>query len=530
MRTETYAIGFSTRGAVPVRWDIIDARYALPQFNDKGEVIADSAQEPMIDPQLEKNLDLPRPLEIALRELNGGYYNEFNRGLYDVEPSESPAGDKVLKFTSQLAPNGLRLIKTYTIAPRGFVSHLDIELTNGGASTLTFDEGEGGLGLALGPGIGHPGMNVSKAMFNVQKVDTMASGPEEFDSIHLGEAGAREDFALPMVEWGAVQNLYFMMAAIDSPLEGQTPGFVTARALIDRNATKLVTAEGSDISHYPTIELYRPVLTLQPGTGTKYRYDLYIGPKEAGPLKDAGHELTRSLFHDSWWDWFRALCLGLMGMLNWFHGLVPNWGVAIILLTLTVKLVTFPLVHKGMKAQAKSTAEMKKIKPLIDELNKKIKDPAKRQQEMMKLYREHGINPLGFMKGCFWMMIQLPIMAALYRVLYSSIDIRGADFLWVTDLAQADKLFHIGSFAVNLLPILVCITTFLTTKFTAQVATDPQQAQMQKTMLYVMPVMMLFFTYWLPSGLMVYWLVSNFWQVIQQLYVNKVIRKPEPAH
>lgn len=530
VKTETYATTFSTRGAVPVRWDIIDERYALRQFDSQGNEIKSVRSEPIIDPAIAKDIDFPRPLEVTLKEEYApGFYTEFNRCLYTLERSEGPEGAQVLKFTSQLAPNGVRLTKTYTLAKAGFVTGLELRLTNEGPSTMSFNDGAGGLGLLLGPGVGHPAANVSRIMFNVQKVDTMASGGEDYATLHVTEPGTPQEFPLPSMQWGAVQNLYFMMAAIDRPLEGQAPGFVRGRSIIDQRARKIAGVSGSDVAHYPTIELYRPPVTLQPGQSVAYGYDLYVGPKEAGPLKAAGHDLNRALFHDSW-RWFRALCIGLMGLLAWFHhNVFANWGVAIILLTLTVKLVTFPLVHKGMKSQAKSTAEMMKIKPLIDEVNKKIKDPTKRQQEIMKLYREHGINPLGFMKGCFWLLIQLPIMAALYRVLYASTEVRGQGFLWVQDLAQPDALFHIGTLAFNLLPILVCITTFLTTKFTQQVATDPQQAQMQKTMLYVMPVIMLIFTYWFPAGLMVYWLVSNFWQVIQQLYVNKVIQKPQAA-
>src|SRR5690606_4150933 len=139
-------------------------------------------------------------------------------------------------------------------------------LINDGPSSLSFDDGGGGLGLAIGPGIGHPGANVSRAMFNVQKVDTMASGADQFDSIHLTEVGARQDFALPDVEWGAVQNLYFMIAAIYAGDQG----FVIARTLMDRNVSSLATSHGSDISLFPTLELYHAPLMLQSGARAAY--------------------------------------------------------------------------------------------------------------------------------------------------------------------------------------------------------------------------------------------------------------------
>ena len=214
--------------------------------------------------------------------------------------------------------------------------------------------------------------------------------------------------------------------------------------------------------------------------------------------------------------------------------MVGNWGVSIIFLTFTVRLLTFPLVHKGLKAQAKTQVEMQKLKPLMDKINEKHKDdPRKKQQEVMSLYREHGVNPLGALKGCGWMLIQMPIFFALYKLLYQSIDLRGASWWFVQDLSQPDRLFMLpGNLplvgdAFNILPLFVAATQMVTSKFTMQTPTDPQQAQMQKMMIYFMPVMILVLTYSFPSGLMLYWMVSNLWQVVQQLWVNKHIRKPQ---
>jgi len=179
-------------------------------------------------------------------------------------------------------------------------------------------------------------------------------------------------------------------------------------------------------------------------------------------------------------------------------------------------------------------SESNALKMWVEKVNEKYKnDPQRKQQELMKLYREHNINPLGMLKGCGFMLIQLPIFIGLYTLLYQVIDLRGAGFLWIDDLSAEDRLFSfginlpfIGSW-FNLLPIIVAVTQMLSAKFMQTPASDPQQVQMQKMMTWFMPLFILAITYRFPAGLMLYWLVSNLWQVVQQVYVNKVIRKPQ---
>jgi YidC/Oxa1 family membrane protein insertase len=133
------------------------------------------------------------------------------------------------------------------------------------------------------------------------------------------------------------------------------------------------------------------------------------------------------------------------------------------------------------------------------------------------------------------MMVQMPIFIGLYALLYQAIDLRGAGFLWIKDLSRPDQLFAFGMTLpflgkyFNLLPIIVTATQVMASKFMQAPATDSEQQQMQKMMTYMMPVMILAFTYRFPSGVMLYWFVSNAWQVVQQVYVNKVIRKPAAA-
>jgi YidC/Oxa1 family membrane protein insertase len=176
------------------------------------------------------------------------------------------------------------------------------------------------------------------------------------------------------------------------------------------------------------------------------------------------------------------------------------------------------LSHWAIKAQAKTMAEQQRVKPLLDKLNEKYKDdPSKKSQEMMKLYREHGINPLGAMRGCFPMLLQMPIFFALYALLAQAVEIRGQSFWWIQDLAQPDRLIPFGGFvlpivgwtALNILPILMAVTQYFTSKLMTSNVSDPTQRQIMA----LMPIFFVFILYNMPAGLMLYWTVQNIWQI-----------------
>lgn len=535
-RTKVYDIRFSARGGVPVQWDIIHPRFVPPR-DDHGQPVKDepttSPREALIDPAIEQAAQVPRPFETVLKELNQPYLNVFNKEIYQAEKINQ-SGMIGCRFTSPLTDSGLRMVKTYLFEPDGFTGHFQLELINTSDQKMAFQDGPLGLGLILGPGIGPP-PEFTGPIGRWAKVAALLKSATGLDYEHLDEPGQSIRMDPPDIQWAAIQSMYFCTALIPE----QPYPFIEAKALL-HDDMPISIATDDQLQYYPTFEVYGAPFELDAGARRAFDYTFFFGPKQPGVLKNAGHELHRVLFYNSW-DWMRALCLGLMALLSWFHGLLANWGAAIIAVTVLVRLITFPLVHRGMKSQAKAMAEQAKLKPLITKLNEKYKDdPQKKNQEIFKLYREHGINPFGALKGCGWMLIQIPIFIALYKLLYQSIDLRGASFLWVDDLSRPDRLVVLASplpfigNEFNLLPLITAGTQVLTSKFTQQPATDPQQQQMQKMMIYGMPVFILFITYHFPAGLMLYWLVSNFWQVLQQTYVNKTIHKPHrettPAH
>ena len=553
LRTAVYDLEFTTRGAVPIRWDIIDPRFVY--HNNNGDELKEAEaeetidREELIDPMFEKlsvdHYGMPRPFEIVLKELGRDvYYNELNESIdYVAESITDNNGWQGFRFRSGATESGLRVVKTFLFDPENFAGRLDIELINDGSSRLDFnDKDQTGLGITLGPGLGVPpdGKGALQRFFTI---DMILKFEDEYVFHKAKNSESTEFIQRSGLSWGGLQSMYFLTAIIP---EASYP-FTTARMRIDATLAHILDAKpkesgGDNHKYYPTVQLHGGPISLQPGESRQFGFDLFAGPMKREILKQAGNDLDDAQFRKSAYGsgqsflWFRALCMGLMVLLQWLHGVLNNWGLSIIMLTIIVRIVTFPFVHKGMKAQAKMTAQQARLKPLIDKINEKFKNDAQRkQQEVFKLYKEHGINPLGMFKGCLWMMVQIPIFIALYRLLYQAIDLRGAEFLWVNDLSAPDRLF-VFNFSLpilgnefNLLPFITAITQMLTSKFTQQPATDPQQQQMQKMMIYFMPVFILFITYNFPSGLMLYWLVSNLWQVVQQIWVNKHIRRPQTA-
>ncbi|AMD95078.1 YidC/Oxa1 family membrane protein insertase [Leptotrichia sp. oral taxon 847] len=206
-----------------------------------------------------------------------------------------------------------------------------------------------------------------------------------------------------------------------------------------------------------------------------------------------------------------ALVNFVVFVLNAIYKIVGNYGIAIIIVTILMRIIVFPLTLK----QEKSMKKMREIQPEMDKLKEKYKDnPQEFQKKTAELYREAGVNPLG---GCLPLLIQLPIFVALYYAFIGDAIPSNAKFLWFT-LKQPDRLFMIGTFAFNLLPILNVVITFIQQKIMAAPGQDNQQMQ---TMLYMMPIMMLFIFYRMPSGVTLYYLVSGALALLQQYIILK---------
>jgi YidC/Oxa1 family membrane protein insertase len=345
--------------------------------------------------------------------------------------------------------------------------------------------------------------------------------PEKFQGQHPGRVVSlvngtlrREDLAhaAPAVsdgQWIGLESEWYLAAFIP-----KGAGFKLTEA-------KLPPPGGVQVGLRATLA------ALQPGQSWEGQVLVYVGPKEYDRLKALGVGLEKSIYFGGFplpqaygglpMEWVVVPVLWLM---HWIYGVVGNYGVAIIVLTVIAKVLFFPLSVKSMK----SMKAMQALQPQINALRAKYKnEPQKVQQETMELYKKHGVNPLG---GCLPMVVQIPIFYALYVALAVSVELQNAPFLcfgrlfgmdlWICDLAAQDPTY--------VLPLLMGLSMFIQQKMTP-VMGDPRQAKM---MLF-MPVVFTFMFLNLPSGLVLYWTLSNVLQILQQHYMNLDAAKAEKA-
>lgn len=245
--------------------------------------------------------------------------------------------------------------------------------------------------------------------------------------------------------------------------------------------------------------------SLDAGNSRVFEYDLYLGPKEYDVLQEVYPGLEATLNY----GWFTFLARPLLWSLNWIYALIPNYGIAIIVLSILIKVALYPLTKKGLTSMQK----MKELQPELQELQDKYSDDKEKlNQKMMEFYQEHELNPLG---GCLPMLLQLPIFIGLYRMLEYSIELRGAPFmLWVTDLSSKDPYY--------ILPVVMGIVMFFQQKYTMTAsAMGGSTGQQQKMMMYFMPVMFVFLFMNFPVGLVLYWMTNSLVTLIQYALINR---------
>jgi YidC/Oxa1 family membrane protein insertase len=299
------------------------------------------------------------------------------------------------------------------------------------------------------------------------------------------------------INWLAYENEYFLSAVV--------PG-TQSNALF--SGTKLLSGILEGI-HTP-----EPV-SIQPGDIISSEYSLFFGPRDMGVLKNEGNKLAKAVN----FGWTDIIAKPLLYILRFFEKFLHNYGLAIIVLTILVKILFWPLTHKSYK----SMGEMKKLQPRLMKLKDKYKnDRQAMNREMMTLYRTYKINP---MSGCLPMIIQLPVFFALFRVLGSAIELRHAPFfLWIDDLSAPDRLFSFPfsvplmspPYGVPVLTLLMGASMFLQQKMTPAPG-DPAQAKM----MMFLPLIFTFFFINFPSGLVLYWLVNNLISIGQQYQIMK---------
>jgi YidC/Oxa1 family membrane protein insertase len=282
------------------------------------------------------------------------------------------------------------------------------------------------------------------------------------------------------VVWSGYQTKYFLSAIL--------PGQGAAERLRIERIDQVVE------SSFDT-----PHITLAPGTTQSYSYLTYFGPRETSVLEAADPRLATAIDY----GFFSPIAKPLLSVLNFFYNYVGNYGLAIIILTVIIKLLFWPLTHKSYA----SMKAMQQLQPEMQKIREKFKnDKEKLNRELMELYKNRRVNPLG---GCLPMLVQIPVFFALYKVLMDSIAMRHAEFFWwITDLSAKDPYY--------ITPLIMGATMFIQQKLTPTTM-DPVQAKV----FMFMPIVFTFLFLNFPSGLVLYWLVNNLLTIVQQLYIHR---------
>jgi len=324
--------------------------------------------------------------------------------------------------------------------------------------------------VAIGPGLGQ-GFVDSKYLF---------SGPLAYDGKKVKQQKPNKiekDIEVKDAEWFGYTSKYFAFIKVNTDVKN---------AIFKKYNNSAIVKSSTEI-------------ILNPKSKDEKSFILFVGPKKYDLLSSYGYNLQKSIDFGV----FSFLAIPMLKVMNIFYGATKNYGWSIILLTIIIKIITYPLTYKSMSSMKK----MKDLQPKMTEIKEKFKgDAQKMNAAMMELYKKHGVNPMG---GCLPMLIQIPIFFALYKALLVSIELKGAPFIfWITDLSEKDPYF--------ITPILMGASMFFQQRLTPA-AGDPIQ---QKLFLF-MPVIFTFMFLNFPSGLVIYWLTNNILSIGQQLIINK---------
>ncbi len=411
-------------------------------------------------------------------------------------------------------PGAAHIVKTFRLAEESMVLDLDVEYTNlgKGLQVLGKDNVEPAFSVNWGPNVNSGDADKymkQEFMFHHGDQDTHLLTSK----LELPPLGVPYNESVRNLSWVAVRSAYFAIA-LKPQFEGAT-GWVWG------------------VPEHFRMGVAAPRTELAGGAAQSWQFRAYLGPRVGNRLEAAWPGLDSLLDIFTVWgftpvasfmNWFARTLLNLM---NWFYSIIPNYGVAIILLTLIIRLGMLPLTLKSMK----SMKQMQKLAPEMERLKEELGDDQQEvQRRMMELYKERGVNPLG---GCMPLFLQMPVFIAFYRMLSYAYELRGAPFVgWMQDLSEPDRFIELpfaiplpfaGELdALNLLPILMGVAMLVSQKLTPMAATSASQNQQQKIIMTVMPIFFSVICYNMASSLNLYIFVSTMLGIVQTYVTRKV--------
>lgn len=417
------------------------------------------------------------PLPFSLRAADEATTKRLNNVLYAVRS----AGDAVTFEYRDSA--GLQATKEFRLDPTNYTVVFQARVSQGGSQMP--------VAMEWGPGLGD---NDSQSGRYAVKPGAIFSTDGSVTRLAAGKIAAQPTYEQSF-EYIGVDDHYFMTAAVK-------PG----RVKVTYQPVSIPPAPGSK-------EAARDLMgySIEPATAGE-PLTFYVGPKDFDVLASIDTSFVKAIN----FGMFSVLVVPLLRSLNWIYGYVGNYGWAILVLTLFINLVLFPLNHKSVVSMRKMQQIQPEVKAIQERYSKlKATDPAKQKmnQEMMALYRERGVNPAS---GCIPILLTLPVFLAFYALLTTAIELRGAPFIgWIHDLSQPDPYYA--------MPVLVGLSQVLQQWMTPATGMDPAQQKM----MMVMPIVLIFVFVSTPSGALIYWLVGNVWRIGQMQLTNYMIGPPK---
>ena len=461
--TDIYRIQFSNRGAVVHSW-------VLKKY-------LDNSGKPLELVNQASFSKVPAPFSLSLKDSR--IADLLNYALYVAKPT---AGGLGIEYEFSDGRNHAK--KTFQFSKDGYLSQVATEVSQNGVAIEHLIQWRGGFG-------------------DRTSLNRIAEQHAVDYDLSQGKQITRDAKSVKDGPVSVTGN--FSFAGLDDR-------FFAFVVLPKDNTSTTVVALKDDVPVAPNGKEDMHV-GVQVGGDTVNRVMAFVGPKDIDLLRKVDPKLEQLID----WGWFGVIAKPIFLALHWLNdNLVHNYGWSIVIITIVINLVLLPMRFAGMKSQRK----MQALQPQIAEINAKYKglslrDPRKAQQnqEIMDLYKTAGANP---MSGCLPMVIQIPILYAFYKVLNVTIELRGAHWLWVTDLSQPEML------PIHILPLIMVISQFMMQQMTPTPGVDPAQAKMMK----FMPLMFGFFFYNVSSGLVLYWLTSNLVGILQQWIVNRTMPPP----
>lgn len=448
--TDLYRVELTNNGGVPISWNL--KKYQAAHGEDKTINLVTEGSLPLSEEQTVAGLP-ERPRYRVVEKTD-------NKVIFSWKNPE------------------VELLKIYEFDPKSYKADVTIAVRNIGQNTI-----ESTPALMWEMMVPKP---KKKGFFGFLK------GPEnEFKPVYLfdGKVGKDQIEKEGNLLWGGIEDRYFISAII--PRESGNLGKIFVRSKTEETQTQMTTG------------VVTPKQTVLSQGEVRQKFTVYVGPRERQTLMLVGGSLEKAIDY----GWFSFIAIPILYLLKFFYGVIKNYGVAIIILTIFVKLLLNPLTKYSMK----SMKAMQKLQPKMKELKEKYKNDKERlNTETMQLFRANKVNP---MSGCLPMLLQLPIYIALYKVLWNAIELYKAPFIFFyKDLSAPDPYL--------VMPIALGVFMWLQQKMTPSASADPAQAKMMQ----IMPIMFTAFMLFLPSGLVLYILINTVMSVVQQWMMNNDIR------